>query len=147
MHWPIKRKTTESMNISCIFPNCLPLKKIRHFFPYIRIKIIHGSHSLYHILTWVTFFTLYFWKKIMLPLLRYPINNGFNELFLNQPIVLQLQYCIKIQQACYINSCYHFFLFTTEAVYCSLMLFNVTFFYILNYIVCGKNCVENLSYH
>jgi len=47
-------------------------------------------------------------------MLRSPINNGFSELFLNQSIVLQLQYCIKIQQPCYTNSCYHFILFTTQ---------------------------------
>jgi len=55
-------------------------------------------------------------------MLRSPINNGFNELFLNQPIVLQLQYCIKIQQACYINSCYHFFFIYDRSC---LLQFNV----------------------
>ena len=40
--------------------------------------IIHGSHNLYNVLTWVTLFLLHF----MLSMLKLDINYGFHELFL-----------------------------------------------------------------
>jgi len=73
--------------MKCISIYQLPLKKIS----YIRIEIIHGSHSLYNVLTWVTLFSLHFIPryhsdkivtKTMLPMLKLYTNYSFHELFL-----------------------------------------------------------------
>jgi hypothetical protein len=47
-----------------------------------RMAIIHGSHSLYNVLTWVTLAQDNFFTK-MLPMLKLYTNYGFHELFLN----------------------------------------------------------------
>ena len=59
------------------FHYLLPLKKISKTFP-TRIEIIHGSHSLYHVLTWVTLFSLHnieMFTKIMLSMLKLDTNS------------------------------------------------------------------------
>ena len=55
----------------------LPFKEI--------ILIIHGSHSLYNVLTWVTLFSLYFkiFTKLALPMLKLDTNLDAMNHFLD----------------------------------------------------------------
>jgi hypothetical protein len=74
--------------MKCISITDFHYTKISYVIP-TRIEIIHGSHSLYPVLTWVTLCSLHFiprdkrFTKIMLPMLKLDTNSGFHKLFLN----------------------------------------------------------------
>ena len=79
--------------MKCISITDFHYKKISYIIP-TRIEIIHGNHSLYPVLTWVTLRCILslavarnkMFTKIMLPMLKLDTHFGFHKLFLHNTL-------------------------------------------------------------